>query len=58
MKWTPDICIAAIIVIGCLALLFCGINGEVKSILGVASGWVFGSAFKARNGNNGRKEVT
>lgn len=40
-KWTPENTIALVIVLGCLALLFTGIDGEVKGILGVAAGWVF-----------------
>ena len=43
--WTPDAVIALIIVVGCLALLFCGINSEIKAILAVASGWLFGGAY-------------
>lgn len=48
MKWTPDLIIALILVIGCLALLFTGIDSEVKSILTVAAGWAFGSQYQAR----------
>jgi len=37
--------IALILVVGCLILMFCGIDGEVKSILTVASGWIFGKGY-------------
>lgn len=48
MKWTPDMIIALILVVGCLALIFTGIDGEVKSILTLAAGWAFGSQYQAR----------
>lgn len=32
---------AYLIIAGCFALMFCGIDGEVKSILAVAAGWAF-----------------
>lgn len=46
--WTPDAILALILVCGCLALLFTGINGEVKSILALAAAWLFGRAYNAR----------
>lgn len=48
MHWTPDLIIALILIIGCLALLFTGIDSEVKSILTVAAGWAFGSQYQVR----------
>ena len=36
-----DIC-ALIIIIGCLILIGFSRDGEVKAILGVAAGWIFG----------------
>ena len=45
MKWTPDLLIALIIVVGCFLLMAFRIDGEVKSILTVAAGWVFGSQY-------------
>lgn len=45
LSWTPDAIIALIIVVGCFALLFCGINSEIKAILAVAAGWLFGGAY-------------
>ena len=45
MKWTPDKITALILVIGCLTLIFTGKDSEVKSILTVAAGWLFGSTY-------------
>lgn len=53
MKWTPDMIIALILVVGCLALIFTGIDGEVKSILTLAAGWAFGSQYQARKVTKG-----
>lgn len=49
MKWTPDLIIALVIVVGCLILLGLRIDGEVKSILTIAAGWAFGSQYQARH---------
>lgn len=46
--WTPDVVIAAIVIIACLALRFCGINGEVWALLLLAAGWVFGGTYQRR----------
>lgn len=53
MRWTPDKITAMILVVGCFALLFTGINGEVKSILAIAAGWLFGGAFMERMKSKG-----
>ena len=53
MKWTPDLIIAIILVVGCFALLFAGIDGEVKSILLMAAGWAFGSQYQVRRISKG-----
>ncbi|MBA7572232.1 hypothetical protein ES708_14008 [subsurface metagenome] len=55
MKWTPDLIIALILVVGSMALLFTGIDGEVKSILLLAAGWAFGSQYQQRKTNKGGK---
>lgn len=55
MKWTPDLIIAVILIVGCLGLVYTGIDGEVKSILTLAAGWVFGSQFIALRGTRGGK---
>ncbi len=43
MKWTPDKITAVILLVGCFGLLFTGIDGEVKSILLIAAGYLFGT---------------
>ncbi len=48
MKWSPDKITAMVLVIGCLVLIFTGRDSEVKSILTVAAGWLFGSAYMER----------
>jgi len=53
MHWTPDLIIALILVVGCLALIFTGIDGEVKSILTLAAGWAFGSQYQAKREKKG-----
>lgn len=55
MKWTPDLIIALILVLGCFGLIASGIDGEVKSILTISSGWAFGSQYQTRKQNGGRK---
>lgn len=53
--WTPDLVIALVIILSCVGLMVAGIDGEVKSILAMASGWVFKSTFgkikEKKNGN-------
>lgn len=55
MKWTPDLIIALLLVVGCMGLIFTGIDGEVKSILTLAAGWAFGSQYQARKDEKGGK---
>ena len=55
MKWTGDLIIALVLVVGCFALLFTGIDGEVKSVLTLAAGWAFGSQYQARRAAKGGK---
>ncbi len=52
--WTPDFIIALILIVGAFSLLAFGIDGEVKAILTVATGWVFGSALHTRRNNKKR----
>jgi hypothetical protein len=47
MKWTPELIIAIILILGCLGLILSGIDGEVKSILTLAAGWTFGNQYGA-----------
>lgn len=53
MKLTPKFIIALVLIVGCLALILTGIDGEVKSVLLMASGWAFGTEYKAIKGNGG-----
>ncbi|MBA7551200.1 hypothetical protein ES705_43736 [subsurface metagenome] len=48
MKWTPDLIIALVLIIGCFVLLGLGIDGEVKAIITMAAGWCFGSQWQVR----------
>lgn len=48
MKWTPDTVIALVIVVGCLVLVAFKIDTEIKSILALAAGWVFGGQYQIR----------
>ena len=54
MKWTPDLIIALVLIVGCLFLLALRIDGEVKSILTMAAGWTFGSQFQMRHLRGGK----
>jgi len=53
MKWTPDQVVACIIVVGCIVLLATGIDSQVKAILGIAAGWLFGGQYRARRNSKG-----
>jgi len=48
MKWTPELLIAIILILGCLALMFCGVNGEVKTVFAMAAAWAFRSQVGAK----------
>jgi len=39
---------ALVLVVGCMILLLCGINGEVKSILTISAGYLFGVGLHGR----------
>ena len=53
MKWTPDLIIALVLILSCVALIATGIDGEVKSILTLAAGWAFGTQFQAKRAAKG-----
>lgn len=55
MKWTPDKITAVILLAGCFGLLFTGIDGEVKSVLTLAAGYLFGVGWQERKQNKGDK---
>lgn len=48
MKWSPDKITALVLLVGCLILLFTGIDGEVKSILTLSAGYFFGVSYSER----------
>lgn len=48
MKWTSDQVTGITLIVGCLCLLALGIDSEVKFIIGVAAGWIFGSQYMER----------
>lgn len=48
MKWSPDKITALVLIVGCFVLLFTGIDGEVKSILTLAAGYLFGVSYTER----------
>ncbi len=43
--WSPDMVIAGIVTLGCIVLIAMGIDGEVKSILGMGAAWAFGKTY-------------
>lgn len=43
---------ALIIVIGCLAAIFCKIDGHAWSLLGAAAAWCFRSGLESRSNGN------
>ena len=55
MKWTPDLIIALVLILGSIGLIASGIDGEVKSILTLAAGWAFGSQYQVRKLHKGGK---
>jgi len=54
LKWTPDKITALILIIGCLTLIFTGMDSEVKSILTLGAGWLFGSSYSERSTKGGK----
>lgn len=48
MKIEFDQIIALVIVLSTIALMFFGIDSEVKSVFLMAAGWAFGSSYQAR----------
>jgi len=36
-----DLIIPGMLILGCLTLMICGIDGEVKTVLLMAAGWAF-----------------
>ena len=48
MKWTPDLIIAAFVIVAGVALRCFGINSEVWAMVLLACGWVFGGQYQNR----------
>lgn len=48
MRWTPDKLTALILVCSCVVLIATGIDSEVKSILTIAAGYLFGAGIQER----------
>lgn len=55
MKWTADLVIAMTLVVGCLILVALRIDSEVKSILTISAGWIFGSQYMEKKIRKGGK---
>jgi len=47
-RWTPDRITALILVCSCIVMVATGVDSEVKSILTVASGYLFGTSIWER----------
>jgi len=52
MEWTVDRLTALILICSCVALIASGKDSEVKSILTVASGYLFGTSIWERRVNH------
>ncbi|MBU0598693.1 MAG: hypothetical protein KKD44_26170 [Proteobacteria bacterium] len=54
-KYLADLIIPWTIIVGCIVLLACGFDGEVKAVLAMAAGWAFRSSKtiikEVKNGN-------
>jgi len=48
MKWAPDTVVALVLIVGAFCLIAFGVDGEVKSILTIAAGWIFGKGYLER----------
>jgi len=55
MRWTPDKLTALILVCSCVVLIALHIDSEVKSILTVAAGYLFGTGIQERRAANHAK---
>lgn len=56
MKWTPDRVTALVLICSCIALIASSKDSEVKSILTVASGYLFGTSLWERRVNHQTKQ--
>ena len=55
MKWTPDKLTALILICSCVALLATSVDSEVKSILTIAAGYLFGTGIAEARANRRRQ---
>lgn len=55
-SWTPDKVCAGILIVGCLALVASGIDGEVKSILTIAATYLFYTGYVAVRAKREKKD--
>ena len=55
-RWTPDRVTALILICSCIAMIASGIDSEVKSILTIASGYLFGAGITERRFNHQIRE--
>lgn len=53
MKIEFDQLIAGVVIVGGLALRFCGIDAEVWAVVVIAVGFLFGSGYQARKQRKG-----
>jgi len=44
-----DFGLPALVLVICFVLVMCGQNGEVKSIMAMATGWIFKSGYQRRS---------
>ena len=56
MKWTPDKIASIILIVGCLCLVAFHIDGEIKTILGIAAGYLFATGYSERQANKINKK--
>ena len=55
--WTPDLIIAAVVIVLCFLLRVLGINGEVWAVMGLAVAWVFGGQFEKRRSRQRQEAI-
>lgn len=48
MKWTPDVIIASIVIVGGMVLRVIGIDAEVWALVLIAAGCIFGAGYQSR----------
>jgi hypothetical protein len=56
MRWTPDKLTALILICSCVVLIALHVDSEVKSILTVAAGYLFGTGIAEARANRRGKQ--